>query len=84
MLGKLIAQRQLPELWKARATLVERFDAGNGRDEGGARARDLRRAETVSERQRESEGARRARASVERERESETPQPEETDGRRDD
>jgi tryptophan 2,3-dioxygenase len=27
VLGKLIAQRQLPELWKARATLVERFDA---------------------------------------------------------
>ena len=25
-LGKLIAQRQLPELWKARASLVERFD----------------------------------------------------------
>jgi len=28
VLGKLIAQRQLPELWQARATLVERFDAG--------------------------------------------------------
>jgi tryptophan 2,3-dioxygenase len=28
VLGKLIAQRQLPELWHARATLVERFDAG--------------------------------------------------------
>ena len=28
VLGKLLAQRQLPELWKARATLVERFDAG--------------------------------------------------------
>jgi len=28
VLGKLIAQRQLPELWKARAALVERFDAG--------------------------------------------------------
>jgi tryptophan 2,3-dioxygenase len=28
VLGKLIAQRQLPELWKARAVLVERFDAG--------------------------------------------------------
>ena len=28
VLAKLIAQRQLPELWKARATLVERFDAG--------------------------------------------------------
>jgi tryptophan 2,3-dioxygenase len=28
VLGKLIAQRQLPELWKARAELVERFDAG--------------------------------------------------------
>jgi tryptophan 2,3-dioxygenase len=27
VLGKLIAQRQLPELWKARAKLVERFDA---------------------------------------------------------
>ena len=27
VLGKLIAQHQLPELWKARATLVERFDA---------------------------------------------------------
>jgi len=27
VLGKLIAQRQLPELWKARAALVERFDA---------------------------------------------------------
>jgi tryptophan 2,3-dioxygenase len=27
VLGKLIAQRQLPELWKARATLVELFDA---------------------------------------------------------
>jgi tryptophan 2,3-dioxygenase len=27
VLGKLIAQRQLPELWKARAVLVERFDA---------------------------------------------------------
>src|SRR5581483_3873807 len=27
VLGKLIAQRQLPELWKARATLVEIFDA---------------------------------------------------------
>ena len=26
VLGKLIAQRQLPELWKARASLVERFD----------------------------------------------------------
>jgi tryptophan 2,3-dioxygenase len=28
VLGKLIAQRQLPELWQARAALVERFDAG--------------------------------------------------------
>jgi len=28
VLGKLIAQRQLPELWHARAALVERFDAG--------------------------------------------------------
>jgi tryptophan 2,3-dioxygenase len=28
VLGKLIAQRQLPELWAARAGLVERFDAG--------------------------------------------------------
>ena len=28
VLGKLIAQRQLPELWHARRTLVERFDAG--------------------------------------------------------
>ena len=28
VLGKLIAQRQLPELWAARAELVERFDAG--------------------------------------------------------
>jgi tryptophan 2,3-dioxygenase len=28
VLGKLIAQRQLPELWQARAVLVERFDAG--------------------------------------------------------
>jgi tryptophan 2,3-dioxygenase len=28
VLGKLIAQRQLPELWQARASLVERFDAG--------------------------------------------------------
>jgi tryptophan 2,3-dioxygenase len=27
VLGKLIAQHQLPELWKARAALVERFDA---------------------------------------------------------
>jgi len=27
VLGKLIAQRQLPELWAARASLVERFDA---------------------------------------------------------
>jgi tryptophan 2,3-dioxygenase len=27
VLGKLIAQRQLPDLWRARATLVERFDA---------------------------------------------------------
>jgi tryptophan 2,3-dioxygenase len=27
VLAKLIAQRQLPELWKARAVLVERFDA---------------------------------------------------------
>jgi tryptophan 2,3-dioxygenase len=27
VLGTLIAQRQLPELWKARAVLVERFDA---------------------------------------------------------
>jgi tryptophan 2,3-dioxygenase len=27
VLGKLIAQRQLPDLWKARATLVDRFDA---------------------------------------------------------
>jgi len=27
VLAKLIAQRQLPELWKARATLVELFDA---------------------------------------------------------
>ncbi len=30
VLGKLIAQRQLPELWKARAALVERFDAQQG------------------------------------------------------
>jgi tryptophan 2,3-dioxygenase len=30
VLGKLIAQRQLPELWKARATLVERFDTQQG------------------------------------------------------
>jgi tryptophan 2,3-dioxygenase len=28
VLSKLIAQRQLPELWKARAALVEDFDAG--------------------------------------------------------
>jgi tryptophan 2,3-dioxygenase len=28
VLGKLIAQRQLPELWRARAALVEAFDAG--------------------------------------------------------
>jgi tryptophan 2,3-dioxygenase len=28
VLGKLIAQRQLPELWQARGALVERFDAG--------------------------------------------------------
>ena len=28
VLGKLIAQRQLPELWHARATLVERFNEG--------------------------------------------------------
>jgi len=28
VLAKLIAQRQLPELWEARAELVERFDAG--------------------------------------------------------
>jgi tryptophan 2,3-dioxygenase len=28
VLAKLIAQRQLPELWQARAALVERFDAG--------------------------------------------------------
>ena len=28
VLGKLIAQRQLPELWKARASLVEDFDSG--------------------------------------------------------
>jgi tryptophan 2,3-dioxygenase len=28
VLGKLVAQRQLPELWQARAALVERFDAG--------------------------------------------------------
>ena len=36
VLGKLIAQRQLPELWKARATLVERFDAEKaGESEGG-------------------------------------------------
>jgi tryptophan 2,3-dioxygenase len=27
VLGKLIAQRQLPELWRARAALVEEFDA---------------------------------------------------------
>ena len=27
VLGKLIAQRQLPELWRARAALVEAFDA---------------------------------------------------------
>jgi tryptophan 2,3-dioxygenase len=30
VLGKLIAQRQLPELWKARAALVEAFDAARG------------------------------------------------------
>jgi len=30
VLGKLISQRQLPELWRARATLVEHFDAGEG------------------------------------------------------
>jgi tryptophan 2,3-dioxygenase len=30
VLGKLIAQRQLPELWKARIALVERFDAREG------------------------------------------------------
>ena len=37
VLGKLIAQRQLPDLWKARATLVERFDAGSGGgSEGGS------------------------------------------------
>jgi tryptophan 2,3-dioxygenase len=28
VLGRLITQRQLPELWRARAQLVERFDAG--------------------------------------------------------
>jgi tryptophan 2,3-dioxygenase len=31
VLGKLIAQRQLPELWRARAALVEAFDEGRER-----------------------------------------------------
>ena len=49
VLGKLIAQRQLPELWKARATLVERFDAA----ETSLRTRAIRRREdTEGERER--------------------------------
>jgi len=31
VLGKLIAQRQLPDLWRARAALVEAFDAARER-----------------------------------------------------
>ena len=84
VLGKLIAQRQLPDLWKARATLVERFDAGKAGE-----ARVGARLERGRARDREREGARergsraRGRETVsERERESETPRPEETDGRR--
>jgi tryptophan 2,3-dioxygenase len=69
VLGKLIAQRQLPELWKARATLVERFDAAKASGRVG---------ETESESEREN-----VRESV-RESVSDTPQPEETDGRPDD
>ena len=69
VLGKLIAQRQLPELWKARATLVERFDAAKASGRVG---------ETESESEREN-----VRENV-RESASDTPQPEETDGRPDD
>lgn len=47
VLGKLIAQRQLPDLWKARATLVERFDAGKAGEGLG---------EALSVRVREGEG----------------------------
>jgi tryptophan 2,3-dioxygenase len=42
VLGKLIAQRQLPKLWDVRARLVEIFEAergGGGGDSGGAGAR---------------------------------------------
>jgi tryptophan 2,3-dioxygenase len=35
VLGKLIAQRQLPELWRARAALVERFDGARAARESG-------------------------------------------------
>ena len=32
VLGKLIAQRQLPQLWQARSRLVELFDAERDRE----------------------------------------------------
>ena len=35
VLGKLIAQRQLPKLWDVRARLVELFEAERGAGEGG-------------------------------------------------
>jgi tryptophan 2,3-dioxygenase len=37
VLGKLIAQRQLPKLWDVRARLVELFEAERGAAEGGSR-----------------------------------------------
>jgi tryptophan 2,3-dioxygenase len=83
VLGKLIAQRQLPDLWKARATLVERFDAAKASGSEGVSVSvsvSVSEGEGVSEREgvsgTESEGVSGS--------ESEIPQPEETDGHRDD
>jgi tryptophan 2,3-dioxygenase len=53
VLGKLIAQRQLPDLWKARAALVDRFDAGKSIEDASEKASDkasenLKASETES------------------------------------
>jgi hypothetical protein len=42
VLGKLVAQRQLPKLWEARSRLVAQFDAARaavGLEDANARAR---------------------------------------------
>jgi hypothetical protein len=57
VLGKLIAQRQLPDLWKARATLVERFDAGKAGEGASDKASDkASETESVTPQPEETDG----------------------------